>query len=153
MNTTSKASKITGMVLTTLVALFLLFDGAMKLSPPKFVIEATTRMGFPVHALRGIGITLIISTLLYILPATATLGALLLTAYLGGAVATHVYAGSSTFETLFPTIFGVLIWVSMLLRERRLRELLPLRLEKNRSPATQAAAAAEVHLQQRVVSC
>ena len=127
MNSTSKASRITGWVLTTLIALFLLFDGAMKLKPPKFVIDATTRIGFPVHALPGIGITLIIATLLYVVPATAVLGAVLLTGYLGGAVATQVHAGSSAFETLFPAIFGALIWVSMLLREWRLRELLPLR--------------------------
>jgi len=124
----SKASRIIGWVLTTLVALFLLFDGAMKLVQPRFVTEATARMGFPVHALTGIGITLIVATLLYAVPRTAILGAVLLTGYLGGAVATHVYAGSTTFEMLFPTIFGALIWTSMLLRERRLRELLPLRL-------------------------
>jgi len=133
MNSTSNASKITGLVLTTLIALFLLFDGAMKLVQPKFVTDATARIGFPVHALTGIGITLIVATLLYVVPATAILGAVLLTGYLGGAVATHVYAGSSRFETLFPAIFGALVWTSMLLRESRLRELLPLRLKSDRA--------------------
>jgi hypothetical protein len=128
MNATSKASRIAGIVLTTLIALFLLFDGAMKLVQPKFVTEATARIGFPVHALTGIGVALIASTLLYVVPVTAVLGAVLLTGYLGGAVATHVYAGSGTFEMLFPGIFGALIWISMLLRERRLRALLPARL-------------------------
>lgn len=130
MNSTSKASRVTGWVLTTLIALFLLFDGVMKLVQPTFVTEATARIGFPVHALTGIGITLIVATLLYVVPATAILGAVLLTGYFGGAVATHVYAGSSRFETLFPVIFGVLVWISVLLRESRLRELLPLRLKK-----------------------
>ena len=129
----SKASKIVGWLLTTLIALFLLLDGAMKLKPPKQVLEATARIGFPVHALMPIGITLIVATLLYVLPGTAILGAVLLTGYLGGAVATQVHAGSSTFETLFPAIFGALIWISMLLRDRRLRELLPLRLKEGRA--------------------
>jgi hypothetical protein len=122
---TSKASKITGIILTALIALFLFFDGAMKVVQPKFVTDATARIGFPLNALTPIGITLIISTVLYVVPWTGVLGALLLTAYLGGAVATQVHAGSSTFETLFPAIFGVLIWISMLLREKRLREWLP----------------------------
>jgi len=128
MSSRSTATRITAGVLITLLALFLLFDGAMKLVQPKFVIDATTRIGFPIHALTGIGIALIASTLLYVLPQTSVLGALLLTAYLGGAVATQVYAGSPTFEMLFPVIFGVLIWISMLLRDRRLLVLLPLRL-------------------------
>lgn len=128
MNTTSKASRISGWVLTTLIALFLLFDGAMKLVQPKAVLEATARIGFPTRALTGVGIALIVSTLLYVVPATGMLGAVLLTGYLGGAVATQVHAGSSTFETLFPAIFGALVWISMLLRESRLRALLPLRV-------------------------
>ena len=133
MNTTSRASRITGLVLTILIALFMLFDGAMKLVQPKFVTEATARIGFPVHALTGIGITLIVATLLYVVPGTAILGAVLLTGYLGGAVATQVHAGSSTFEMLFPAIFGALVWISVLLRESRLRELLPLCLKRDRA--------------------
>ncbi len=125
MNATSKAPRIVGIILTILIALFLLFDGAMKLVQPKFVTDATARIGFPLHALTGIGITLIIATLLYVVPTTSVLGAILLTGYLGGAVATQVYAGSSMFETLFPAIFGALIWISMLLRENRLKQLLP----------------------------
>ena len=125
-NDAGKGARITGIVLMSLISLFLLFDGMMKLVQPKPVIDATTRIGFPTNALMPIGITLIISTLLYVCPATSLLGAILLTGYLGGAVATQVHAGSSTFETLFPAIFGVLIWISMLLRQKRLRELLPL---------------------------
>lgn len=128
MNSPSKASRITGYVLTTLIALFLLWDGAIKLVQPKFVVEATAQVGFPVHALTGIGIALIVSTLLYAVPMTAILGAVLLTGYLGGAVATQIHVGASTFGILFPAIFGALVWVSMLLRESRLRQLLPLRL-------------------------
>lgn len=139
MNSSSKASRITGVVLTALVALFLLFDGAMKLVQPKFVTDASVRIRFPLQALTPIGITLIVSTLLYVVPQTSVFGAVLLTGYLGGAIATHVHAGSSTFETLFPAIFGVLIWLSMLLREARLRVLLPIRVgyskQMDREPA------------------
>jgi hypothetical protein len=133
MNSASRQSGITGFVLTTLIALFLLFDGVMKLVQPKFVTEATARIGFPFQALTPIGITLIVATLLYVAPATSVLGALLLTGYLGGAVATQVHARSSAFETMFPVIFGVLIWISMLLRESRLRELLPIGRRSRRS--------------------
>jgi hypothetical protein len=133
MNATSRASRIIGLVLTVLIALFLLFDGAMKLVQPRFVTEATARIGFPVHALMPIGVTLIVATLLYVVPGTAILGAVLLTGYLGGAVATQVHAGSSTFEMLFPAIYGALIWISMLLRESRLRPLLPVHLSGSRA--------------------
>jgi hypothetical protein len=128
MNTSSKLARILGITLTSLISAFLLFDGAMKLVQPSFVKEATARIGFPQQALFGIGVTLIVATLLYILPWTSVLGALLLTGYLGGAVATQVHGGSSTFEMLFPAIFGVLVWISMLLRDGRLRAMLPIRI-------------------------
>lgn len=98
----------------------------MKLVQPKAVLDATARIGFPTNALMPIGIVLIVSTLLYIYPLTSVLGAILLTGYLGGAVATQVHAQSTLFETLFPAIFGVLIWLSLLLRQTRIRQLLPL---------------------------
>ncbi|HEY1684969.1 MAG TPA: DoxX family protein [Tepidisphaeraceae bacterium] len=125
-NRPGKASRIAGIVLTTLISLFLLFDGVMKLVQPKAVLDATARIGFPTNALMPIGIVLIVSTLLYIYPLTSVLGAILLTGYLGGAVATQVHAQSTLFETLFPAIFGVLIWLSLLLRQTRIRQLLPL---------------------------
>ena len=133
MNGGSKGARIAGLVLSGLIGLFLVFDGALKLVQPKVVTDTNARLGIPPHELAGIGVTLIVATLLYIVPMTAILGAVLLTGYLGGAVATHVRTGSSIFETLFPVIVGVLIWISMLLRERRLRELLPVRLGRGRN--------------------
>ena len=123
----SKGARIAGWVLTILISLFLLLDGVLHVLQPKPVIDATNRIGFPIHALTGIGSALIIAVVLYVVPMTAVLGAVLLTGYFGGAVATHVRAGSSAFETLFPAILGTIVWISLLLRERRLGELLPLR--------------------------
>jgi hypothetical protein len=70
---------------------------------------------------------LITCTVLYVIPQTSVLGAILLTGYLGGAVATHVRVGAGAFPIVFPIIFGVLVWGGMLLRDGRLRELIPLR--------------------------
>jgi hypothetical protein len=88
------------------------------------ITEGTRKYGYPEHSAIPIVITEILCTLLYAIPRTATLGAILLTAYLGGAVATHVRADEPFF---FPIIFGVLVWLGLLLREPRLRTLLPLR--------------------------
>lgn len=123
----SKAMVWTGRILSTLIILFLLLDGIMKLVQPAPVMQATARLGFPASALTDIGIVLLICTILYALPRTAVLGAILLTGYLGGAVATQVRARSSLFETLFPVIFGVLVWAGVFLRDPRVRALIPWR--------------------------
>ncbi|MGH7951180.1 MAG: DoxX family protein [Limisphaerales bacterium] len=125
--TTSKALIWTGRVISTLVVLFMLMDGVMKLVKPAPVMEATARLGFPESALTIIGVVLLVCTILYAIPRTAVFGAILLTGYLGGAVATQVRAGSSLFETLFPVIFGVLVWSGIFLRDSRLRAMIPLR--------------------------
>jgi hypothetical protein len=91
------------------------------------VIEATVRIGFPVTTVVGIGVTLLVSVALYVIPSTSILGAILLTGYLGGATAANVRAGSPLFNTVFPIIFGVLVWLGLFLREPRLRVLIPLR--------------------------
>jgi hypothetical protein len=122
----SKTRLWTGRGITGLAGAFLLLDGVMKLVKPVQVMEATQRLGFPVSSLTGIGIVLITSTLLYLVPRTSAFGALLLTGYLGGAVATQVRAGSPAFEMLFPVIFGVLVLAGLLLRDNRLRVLLPI---------------------------
>jgi hypothetical protein len=121
----SKGMLWTGRTLSALTALFLLMDGVMKLVKPAPVMEATARLGFPVSSLTGIGLVLIACTLLYAIPRTSILGAALLTGYLGGAVASQVRAGSSGFETLFPVVFGIIVWGGLWLRDGRLRELLP----------------------------
>src|SRR5262249_42198543 len=117
------ASRIMG----ALPALFLLVDGAMKLFKPTVVIESSAQLGYPETTLVGIGIALLVSTLLYAVPRTSILGAILLSGYLGGAVATHVRVSGPAFNIIFPVIFGSLLWGSLWLRERRLQQLLPLR--------------------------
>jgi hypothetical protein len=107
--------------------LFLLFDGAMKLVKPAFVVEATVQLGFSENVILPLGIVLVVCTALYLVPPTAVLGAILLTGYLGGAVATHVHAGHGPFQVLFPVLFGALLWGGLALRDPRLRSLVPWR--------------------------
>ncbi len=123
----SKTNLWIGRIVGGLPALFLLVDGAMKLVKPAVVVEATTRLGYPESTIIPIGMVLIICTILYLIPATSVLGAILLTGYLGGAVATHVRAGEPVFSIVFAIIFGVLLWLGLYLTDVRLRALLPLR--------------------------
>lgn len=122
-----------GYVLSGLPAAFLLFDAVGKLVRPEPVITATVKLGYPVGVILPLGIILLVSTIIYLIPRTAVLGAILLTGYLGGAVATHVRVsntlstGEFIFNSLFPVFFGVLLWGGLYLRDRRLRDLLPLR--------------------------
>lgn len=116
-----------GRVLSALPALFLLFDAIMKLVKPPFVVDATVKLGYPETGIIPIGILLLTCTIIYLIPRTAVLGAILLTGYLGGAVATQVRAGQGWFEILFPVVFGILLWGGLVLREARLRELIPFR--------------------------
>lgn len=111
-------------MLSALPVLFLLMDGSMKLFKPEFVVKATVQLGYPESAIVGIGIILLACTALYLIPRTAVLGAILLTGYLGGAVATQVRVGAGLFEITFPVILGALLWGGLLLRERRLRDLI-----------------------------
>ena len=124
---TSKKMLWTGRVISALPVLFLLMDGVMKLFKPRVVVEATIQLGYPESVIVGLGIVLITCTVFYIIPTTSILGAILLTGYLGGAVATHVRVGEGLFPVLFPVIVGVLIWGGLWLRDERLRALVPLR--------------------------
>ncbi len=117
----------TGRVLSTLPTLFLLFDGVMKLMKPKPVVEGTVQLGYPESVIVGLGVVLLGCTILYAIPRTCVLGAILLTGYLGGAVASHVRAQQGAFAILFPILFGALIWGGLLLRDGRLRMLIPVR--------------------------
>ena len=116
-----------GRVFSALPALFLLFDGAMKLVKPTFVVNATVELGYPENVIVPLGVVLTVCTVLYLIPRTAIVGAILLTGYLGGAVATHVRMGQGWFEILFPVIFGALLWGGLVLRDGRLRSLVPWR--------------------------
>ncbi len=123
----SKGSLWAGRIVSALVVLFLLFDGITKVMKVKPVLDASAQLGYPVGTIVGIGITLLVCTALYVIPRTAVLGAILLTGYLGGAVASQVRIANPMFDTLFPIIFALLAWVGILLREERLRALIPLR--------------------------
>ena len=116
-----------GRILTGIVSAFLLFDGAMKLLKPSFVVKATIELGYPESTIIGIGVVLVLSTLLYLIPRTAIFGAILLSAYLGGAVATHVRVSAPLFNILFPAIFGCILWAGLYLRDRRLHGSVPKR--------------------------
>jgi hypothetical protein len=124
-------------VLSGLPTVFLLVDGGMKLFKPTVVVQATVQLGYPESAIVGIGITLLASTLLYLIPRTAVLGSVLLTGYLGGAVATHVRVHAPVFNVVFPVILSALLWGGLWLRDLRVRELLPLREQS--SPAIRTA--------------
>ena len=113
-----------GRVLTVLTALFMLLDGVMKIVKPPQVLEANVRLAYPLSTLSGIGIALIACTLIYLIPRTSALGAVLLTGYLGGAVASNVRAGSGWFETISPVLFAAMVWCGLCLRDRRLWRLL-----------------------------
>jgi hypothetical protein len=119
----SKARLWTGRILSTLPALLLLLDAVMKLIKPVFVVEATTKLGYSESVILPLGVVLLVSTLLYLIPRTAVIGVILLTGYLGGAVASHLRAGDGPFEIFFPAVFGAIIWSGLTLRDVRLSSL------------------------------
>jgi DoxX-like family len=123
-----RAAVWSGRVLSALAILFLLFDAFGKIAMPAPVMEAFLRLGIATRLSSAIAALLILSTLLYAIPWTSILGAVLITGYLGGAVAIHLRAGSTLFETVFPILFGAIVWAGLLLRDRRLRMLFPFRL-------------------------
>ena len=123
----STGARWAGWVLSGLPALFLLLDGVMKLFKPPVVVETTVKLGYAEEVIVALGIVLLACTILYLIPRTAVLGAVLLTGYLGGAVATHVRAGDEVFPIVFPVIVGAMVWGGLVLRDGRLRALLPLR--------------------------
>ncbi|HUJ39663.1 MAG TPA: DoxX family protein [Candidatus Acidoferrales bacterium] len=124
---TSKGSLWTGRVISGLVVLFLLFDGVTKVIREPHVMEASARIGFSGQSVVAIGAVLLVCTLLYVIPRSSIFGAVLLTGYLGGAVATNVLAKTSAFNVSFPVIFGVLVWGGIFLRDPELRAIIPLR--------------------------
>ena len=118
-----------GRIMSGLPTLFLLVDGSMKFYKPRAVVEATVQMGYPESAIVGLGVVLLLSTLLYLLPRTAILGAILLTGYLGGAVASQVRVSAVSFNIIFPVLIGALLWGGLWLRDRHLQGLIPLRAQ------------------------
>ena len=116
----------TGRILSGLVSAFFLVDGGMKLFKPPIVLETTLQLGYPESSIIGIGTVMILATLLYLFPRTAVLGAVLLTGYLGGAVATNVRVGGPIANILFPVECGLMVWAGLWLRNVRLRRFVPL---------------------------
>src|SRR5262249_8618862 len=126
-NNPSRIRLWSGRGLTGLIGAFLLFDATMKLVKPPFVVEATVRLGYPESTIAGIGVLLLICTLLYLIPRSAVVGAVLLTGYLGGAIATHVRAEQPLFNIVFSAIFGGIIWAGLWLRDGDLLQRLAFR--------------------------
>jgi hypothetical protein len=129
-HTSSVAKKrlVAGYVLTALVALFLTFDTVIKVLRLPPAIQGTTALGYPADTVLWIGMIELVCLGLYLTPRTSVLGALLLTGYLGGAIATHVRVGSPLLShTLFPIYVALVLWGGLYLRETRLRALVPLR--------------------------
>jgi hypothetical protein len=122
---TGKAMYWTGVVISAIVALFLSMAVFMELTKAKPVLAGLAKYGYPESVIQGIGLALLVSVILYIIPRTSVLGAILITGYLGGAVSTHVRAQEMQF--LMPVLFGALAWLGIFLRDARLRQLLPWR--------------------------
>jgi hypothetical protein len=110
-----------GWSLSVLAILFLLFDTVIKVLSLPPAVEATTQLGYAAGLVATIGLIELACLVVYCIPRTARLGAILLTGYLGGAVATHVRAGSPLFSVVFPLLIGALVWGGLLLRDARLR--------------------------------
>ncbi len=119
-----RTSRIAGVVLTVALALFCLFDSVTKLLSVPAVVEATGQMGFAPGTVPVIGATLLACLVLYLVPRTSILGAVLLTGYLGGAVCSQLRIEAPLFSTmLFPVYVGILVWVALYLRNAQVREI------------------------------
>ena len=112
-----------GRILSALVVAFILFDGVIHVAKPAPVAEAFAQLGYPLRLSVGLGVLELVFTLLYAISRTAFVGALLLTAYLGGAIATQLRVDAGWFPTIFPVIVAALLWTGLALRDRRVRAL------------------------------
>ena len=123
----SKAMLWTGRVISALPVLGLLFSAAMKFTTSPDLTKGMEHLGWPMNLAVTLGIIELTCTIFYAIPRTSVLGAILLTGYLGGAVATHVRVGDPPAQFIAPIILGVLVWLGLFLREPRLWALLPWR--------------------------
>jgi DoxX-like family len=124
---TVKTAIWAGRIISAFAVLFLIFDSVIKVLSMAPAVDSTTQLGYPAGLVVGIGILELACLAVYVFPRTAVLGAILLTGYLGGAIATQLRAGSPLFSIIFPVIVGALVWGGLFLREERLRALIPLR--------------------------
>jgi len=124
--TTGKTRVRIGWALSILTILFMLFDAGGKLALESHVVDATTNIGYPVGAIRPIGVIALLCTILYAVPRTAIFGAVLLTGFYGGAVASKIRIEDPLFSSiLFGVYFGLIAWGGLYLRDERLRALFP----------------------------
>jgi hypothetical protein len=136
----SQKMRWAGLIMSMLPVLMLLMSAAMKFMKPAPVVEGFAHLGFPEHLALGLGILELACTIVYLIPQTSVLGAILVTGYLGGATVTHLRVGDPFF---MPVILGVLVWGGLFLREPRLRALIPLR----REPARGRSASRETQVE------
>jgi len=122
---TSKAMLWVSYIISALPVLLLLFSGVLKLMKPAAIVQSFAHFGYPESVIFGIGILEIACTIIYLIPRTSILGAILLTGYLGGATATNVRIGDPQF--FMPILVGVFVWGGLFFREPRLRALIPFR--------------------------
>ena len=128
LNTPSKSQRITGWIMSGFAILFLAFDAVIKFAQSDVVVQTTVNeLGFQPHHILPIGIIGLVAVVLYAVPRTALLGAILLTGQLGGAIAIHVRVDNPLFShVLFPVYIGILVWGGLYFRVTTLRRLLPL---------------------------
>ena len=121
----SRASTWASRILSAIFALFMTFDGVIHVMKPAPVVDSFKELGIPLGASLPVGVIELVCLALYLAPRTSVLGAILLTGHLGGAIAIQVRAAEVPFNIAFPAVFGVLMWLALWLRERRLQGLLP----------------------------
>ena len=128
-NTISKTQLWTGRIMSSLVILFMLFDAVLKFIKPEAVIQTTIHeLGYQEHHILIHGLLALIPTILYAIPRTSVLGAVLLTAHLGGAIASHMRVDNPLFShLLFPVFVAILMWGGIWLRDNRLQKMIPLK--------------------------
>jgi DoxX-like family len=128
-SSTASTSKrlLAARIISAVAILFLTFDGAIKQVKIAPVVDAFPQLGYPISLAPSIGILALVCTAVYAIPRTSVLGAVLLTGYLGGAIASQVRIGAGLFPVFFPLIIGALVWGGLFLRENRLAGLLPSR--------------------------
>ena len=125
---TSKTMLWVGRVISALMIVFMLFDAGIKILKLPAAVEGTVRLGYPASTVQPIGVIALVCVLLYAIPRTSILGAILLTGYLGGATATQVRVQDAWY--IFPPVLGALTWAGLYLRDERLRTLIPLNSRK-----------------------
>ena len=123
----SKGRLWSSYILQGLVSIMFLMGAVMNLSMSEQAVEGATAMGYPESSVVYLGLILLVSTILYIIPRTSGFGAILLTGWLGGAVATHIIHGDSAFEIFFPVLFGLVLWLALWLRQDKVQTLTSLK--------------------------